>query len=64
MEKGFRIDYAHPDFVLKQERWTAGDPTPPTFWSGSEAGGSQQVGALKVVTYRCPKCGYLESYAR
>ncbi len=51
------------DMMIKQERWVAGDARPPSFFAGTETSGGQEVSAMKVVTYRCPKCGYLESYA-
>lgn len=63
MEKGFRIDHAHADMMIKQERWVAGDARPPSFFAGTETSGGQEVSAIKVITYRCPNCGYLESYA-
>lgn len=42
-----------------QSRWLEGKPN-ESFWTGLTTEGDAQ---LKVVTYRCQDCGYLESYA-
>ena len=45
---------------LMQHSWSAGEPQ-PSFWTGLEVETKDQ--AVPVTTLRCPKCGYLESYA-
>ena len=59
MEPGYLLDIAYGGKTA-QEKWTAGAPE-PSVWTGLKLRGKQQ---LPVTTYRCPKCGYLESYAR
>jgi hypothetical protein len=41
-------------------KWVEGAPE-KSFWSGTKTSGKKQV---QVSTYRCPACGYLESYAK
>jgi hypothetical protein len=57
MGEGFIMDATHGAVLVA--RWVAGMPE-PSFWSGTKVTGKEQ---RKIVTYRCPKCGYLESYA-
>ena len=57
MELGFVADGTHAGFA--QETWCPGEPQ-PSFWVGLKLKKDQ---LLPVVTFRCPKCGYLESYA-
>ena len=59
MEVGFLTDQAYGG--IAQTRWCRGVPQ-PSFWSG-EVKGSQMRAGCRVTTMRCPKCGYLESYA-
>jgi hypothetical protein len=47
MEAGFVLDYQ-------------GHGPEPSFWTGVKFKGHQR---LPVTTYRCPGCGFLESYA-
>jgi hypothetical protein len=58
MEPGFVADTTYGGYV--QEKWTAGAPQ-LSFWRGLKIDDNQ---ALAVSTFRCPACGYLESYAR
>lgn len=58
MESGFILDRGHANASQEQE-WVEGDVV-KTFWRGVHTKGRD---AHKVVTYRCPRCGYLESYA-
>lgn len=58
MESGFILDRGHANSSQEQE-WVEGDVV-KTFWRGIHTKGRD---AYKVVTYRCPRCGYLESYA-
>jgi hypothetical protein len=59
MEEGFLADAGYG--VIQQVRWCRGAPQ-PSFWGG-EVKGRQMVEGSRVTTMRCPKCGYLESYA-
>jgi hypothetical protein len=45
---------------LTQQNWSPGEPQ-PSFWTGLKVEKKDQV--VPVTTLRCPKCGYLESYA-
>ena len=40
-------------------KWVEGAPQ-KSFWTGLKVTGKDQ---LDVITYRCRRCGYLESYA-
>ena len=58
MEEGFIADSTYGATVVP--RWVAGPPE-QSFWRGTKTDGKDKH---SVVTYRCPRCGYLESYAR
>lgn len=58
MEEGFVIDHSHYDIPRNQE-WAEGEPL-RSWWSGLKLKGRERHA---VRTFRCPKCGYLESYA-
>ena len=58
MEQGFILDNAYAAHVVSQ--WVAGPPL-KSFWSGTKI---PSEGLVPVGTFRCAKCGYLESYAR
>lgn len=58
MEPGFLIDVGYGKTAVP--KWAAGEPE-SSFWSsGLKLREKEQ---LAVTTYRCPRCGYLESYA-
>ena len=57
MEPGFVLDQA--DGGMAQSAWVDGAPV-PSIWTGLKLKGHQR---LPVKTYRCTKCGFLESYA-
>ncbi len=59
MEPGFIIDKGLPGGSVSAPEWADGIPE-PSFWSGLSLRGHERV---PVTTYRCPACGYLESYA-
>jgi DNA-directed RNA polymerase subunit RPC12/RpoP len=69
MEPGFIPELAYHGFVF-QTHWVRGVPSPASWfqkpWNQLKKlairGDYQDF--LKVITYRCPDCGYLESYAR
>ena len=56
MEPGFVVDEGYGKKVAA--KWVAGEPQ-KSFWTGLKLRGSEQI----VATYRCRRCGYLESYA-
>ena len=58
VEIGFMVD--HTDVGGHQAVWASGVPT-QTFSSAAGVAKSERTRA--VVTFRCTKCGYLESYA-
>ena len=57
MESGFMIDGRHSGLV--QQEWSSGTPK-PSFWMGLKL---EKDKIVSVTTWRCPKCGHLESYA-
>lgn len=59
MEEGFLLDRAHANMPSPQE-WVGGPPE-PSFWRGLKLQGKEK---LRIATYRCPKCGLLQSYAQ
>jgi hypothetical protein len=58
MEQGFLIDVGHGG-GRALPKWAAGEPE-KSIWTGIKLRGKEQ---LDVSTYRCRRCGYLESYA-
>jgi hypothetical protein len=58
MESGWVPDNTHTG--LQQENWCPGEPQ-PSFWTGLKVEKKDIV--IPVTTFRCPTCGYLESYA-
>ena len=58
MEPGFLVDHAY-GAVAKPE-WASGEPH-YSWWTGVKMGGRQ---LYNVETFRCMRCGLLESYAR
>lgn len=57
MEAGFIVDYGYA--TAHQPAWIAG-AAEWSRWSGLKLKGRRK---LPVVTYRCPHCGRLESFA-
>ena len=58
MERGFVADKAHYS-VPETQKWVEGPPE-RSFWTGLKM---KDRDVLPVATYRCERCGYLESYA-
>jgi predicted RNA-binding Zn-ribbon protein involved in translation (DUF1610 family) len=56
MEEGFVPDRAAAVFVPS---WVRGQPE-KSFWTGTKISTKEQY---PIRTFRCPKCGCLESYA-
>jgi hypothetical protein len=57
MERGFVLDEAHGRYTVG--KWIAGEPE-KSIWTGLKTRGKAK---LDVATWRCRRCGYLESYA-
>lgn len=57
MAAGFVPDQVYGYFDVG--KWVAGSPE-KSIWTGLKMRGRDQI---KIVTYRCSRCGYLESYA-
>jgi hypothetical protein len=57
MEPGYLVDEGHG--TRSVPKWIAGDPQ-KSIWTGLKLRGRDR---LEVSTYRCRRCGYLESYA-
>ena len=58
MESGWVPD--NTDGGLQRQNWSPGEPQ-PSFWTGLKVEKRDKV--IPVTTFRCPNCGYLESYA-
>ena len=62
MELGMIIDATQAGYV--QSHWLQGAADPQTvFGLKTSAIKTRDKTQLTVTTFRCPKCGYLESYA-
>jgi hypothetical protein len=59
MEEGFVLDRGSYGFPGEQQ-WVEGEKK-RSFWTGLE---TEDRRLFKVMTYRCVRCGRLESYAR
>lgn len=59
MEEGYVLDLGDHD-TRRQATWIGGKPE-PSIWARLKLKGRPQ---LKIATFRCPKCGLLESYAK
>ena len=57
MEPGFTVDHTYGGFAPSE--WASGEPR-YSIWTGMKMDGRTRH---NVVTYRCTRCGYLESYA-
>jgi len=57
MEDGFVPDLG--EYGYKQQIWYPGEPE-RSFWTGLKM---KKEEVIPVRTRRCPRCGYLESYA-
>jgi len=57
MEAGFVVDEGYGTHTVA--KWIGGEPV-RSIWTGLKLRGKEK---LDVTTYRCRRCGYLESYA-
>ena len=60
MEEGFLAERGRASY--RQPRWCAGQPEPTVLGSG-DMPRRQYSRGTRISAFRCPKCGYLESYA-
>ena len=58
MDVGLVLDRGDANIAIIQQ-WVEGAPE-TNFWTGLKTKGRE---SFKVLTYRCDRCGYLESYA-
>jgi len=58
MESGWVPDNTQSG--LQRQNWSPGEPQ-PSFWTALKV--EKKDAIIPVTTFRCPKCGYLESYA-
>jgi hypothetical protein len=57
MERGFVVDEGYGTVTVGD--WVAGEPV-KSFWAGLKLKGRTR---LSIATWRCRRCGFLESYA-
>ena len=58
MEAGITLDRDHGG-ALRQSQWLEGAPA-KSFWTGLK---TKDRAMIAIVTYRCPRCGVLASFA-
>lgn len=58
MQRGFVLDNTD-QAAYAQARWVPGEPK-KSFWTGLKV---PKGAAIPIVTLRCERCGFLESYA-
>jgi hypothetical protein len=58
MQEGFILDLTYGGTRVSQ--WVVGKPE-WSFWTGMKVGDKEK---REIESYRCTKCGFLESYAR
>jgi hypothetical protein len=63
MEQGYTIDRGHAN-AQQVGKWARGEPKPVKFLGISYTQSVKDRDLLPIVTWRCPRCGLLESYAR
>jgi len=59
MSDGFVLDLGDHN-SSNQQKWIEGEPA-KSFWFGLKTSDRDKYA---ITTYRCDRCGYLESYAR
>lgn len=60
MDSGFIVDFTYGTQASEQPSWVEGKAE-PSFWKGLKLGDKER---FPVVTFRCPKCGQLKSFAQ
>jgi hypothetical protein len=58
MEQGFTLDHSYGESSAAE--WVEG-PAEKSFWTGVKTRGRER---RPIETWRCERCGYLESYAQ
>lgn len=58
MDLGYQLDLGHHS-SRRQAEWVEGAPE-KSFWSGLK---TKDRAVMPIVTYRCPRCGMLASFA-
>ena len=59
MHEGFVLDRGHGN-AIGVSKWVEGEPE-KSFWTGYKTKDREK---FEISTYRCERCGYLESYAQ
>jgi hypothetical protein len=62
MERGYCIDRGHANAQLREE-WAHGEPQSARFLFMTYTKSAGKEDRVVVVTWRCPQCSLLESYA-
>lgn len=63
MERGYRPDRGHGN-AQHVEEWARGEPQKAQWLFITYIKGVGKKDLLPITTWRCPRCGLLESYAR
>ncbi len=63
MEEGYLVDRGHGNSQLIG-KWARGAPKPAKFLGISYTQSVKERDLVPIATWRCPRCGVLESYAR
>ena len=63
MDSGFIVDFTHGTRASEQSSWVNGKAEASwwTAWTALKLGDKQR---LPIVTFRCPECGQLKSFAQ
>jgi acetone carboxylase gamma subunit len=59
MHQGYILDAMYGNLVTTSSKWSEGKPKKILSFALSSA----DTKSMEITTYRCPECGYLESYA-
>lgn len=60
MDSGFIVDFTYGADLSEQSSWVEGTAE-PSLWKGLKLGDKER---LSIVTFRCPTCGQLKSFAQ
>lgn len=60
MDSGFIVDFTYGTDASEQASWAKG-PAERSSWTGLKLGGKER---LPILTFRCPECGQLKSFAQ
>jgi hypothetical protein len=63
MDSGFIVDFTHGTGASEQSSWAEGTAE-SSWWTGWTALKLGDKQLLPIVTFRCPKCGQLKSFAQ